>query len=346
MPSMQAWAITRTGPISAASQPLERLTVPIPEPAPGEVLLRVRYCGVCHTELDELEGRTAPPVLPMIPGHQVVGDIIALGKDVTGWQVGARVGVAWIFSACGECAMCRGGQENLCADFVATGRDRPGGYAEYMIADARFCVAIPPALPDLAAAPLLCAGAIGYRSLRLTQLKNGEVLGLTGFGASNHLVLRMARVLFPDSPVFVFARSAQQREFARSLGADWAGDTWQSPPALCRSILDTTPAWSPIVAALQALQPGGRLVVNAIRKQGDDITQLTTIDYPRHLWLEKEIKSVANVTRRDVEDCLALFAQHASILPHTQCYAFDDANAALTDLVAGDSVGAKVIALR
>jgi len=345
MTLMRAWAITRIGPIKPGEKPLERVTLPIPTPAPAEVLLRVRYCGVCHTELDEIEGRTAPPVLPTIPGHQVVGEIVALGSGVTQWQVGARVGVAWIFSACGECALCRRGQQNLCAQFVATGRDRHGGYAEYMIADARYCVAIPPTLPDLVVAPLLCAGAIGYRSLRLTLLQNGDALGLTGFGASNHLVLRMARILFPNSPIYVFARSAQQREFALALGADWAGDTWDVPPALCRSILDTTPAWSPIIAALQVLQPGGRVVVNAIRKQSADIAQLATIDYPRHLWLEKEIKSVANVTKQDVEDCLALFAQHADIAPQTQCYAFDDANVAITDLVAGDSVGAKVIAV-
>lgn len=342
---MYAWAITRIAPIADNPEPLTLLTLPRPVPQAGEVLLRVRYCGVCHTELDEIEGRTPPPALPMIPGHQVVGDIVALGEGVTQWQTGARVGVAWIFSACGECALCRSDQQNLCANFIATGRDRHGGYAEYMIADARFCVAIPPALPDLVAAPLLCAGAIGYRSLRLTQLGNGDVLGLTGFGASNHLVLRMARLLYPDSPIYVFARSAQQREVAMALGADWAGDTWQQPPSLCRSILDTTPAWSPILAALAVLQPGGRVVVNAIRKQGDDVAQLATIDYPRHLWLEKEIKSVANVTRQDVEDCLALFAAHAAIAPETQCYAFADANAAITDLVAGNSVGAKVIAV-
>lgn len=342
---MRAWAITQVGPISAGSKPLELMHLPVPAPAPGEVLLRVRYCGVCHTELDEIEGRTAPPVLPVIPGHQVVGDIVALGAGVTQWQLGARVGVAWIFSACGTCALCRSGQQNLCEHFVATGRDRHGGYAEYMIADADYCVAIPHVLPDLVVAPLLCAGAIGYRSLRLTQLCNGDVLGLTGFGASNHLVLRMARILYPDSPIYVFARSAQQREFALALGADWAGDTWQSPPALCRSILDTTPAWSPILAALQVLQPGGRVVVNAIRKQDDDVAHLATIDYPRHLWLEKEIKSVANVTKKDVEDCLSLFALHPDIAPKTQCYAFADANAAIIDLVAGDSVGAKVIAV-
>ena len=345
MPSMKAWAITRTGPISALSKPLVPLTLPTPDPGVGEVLLRVRCCGVCHTELDEIEGRTAPPVMPMVPGHQVVGDIVALGKGVTQWQVGARVGVAWIFKACGACARCRSGQENLCADFVATGRDRHGGYAEYMVADARYCVAIPQSLPDFVAAPLLCAGAIGYRSLRLTQLGNGEVLGLTGFGASNHLVLSMARVLYPESPIYVFARSSEQREFARALGADWAGDTWDAPPSPCRSILDGTPAWSPIVAALQNLQPGGRVVVNAMRKEDADKAQLASIDYPRHLWMEKEIKSVANVTRQDVEGCLALFAQNAGIAPRTKCYRFDDANAAIIDLAAGNSVGAKVLAI-
>jgi len=313
-----------------------------PEPRDGEVLLEVSVCGVCHTELDEIEGRTPPPRLPAVLGHQVVGRVVAHGAGVASLAVGTRVGVAWIHSACGTCARCRAGMENLCDRFVATGRDVDGGYAERMTVRETFAHPIPDALADLAAAPLLCAGAIGWRSLRLTGLRDGQRLGLTGFGASGHLVLALARRTLPRSEVFVFARSADERAFARELGAAWAGDSDAVAPAPLDAIIDTTPAWKPVLAALANLPPAGRLVINAILKEPHDPPLLASPDYARHRWLEKEIKSVANVTRRDVREMLALAAE-VGLAPEVREYALEDANAALVDLKRGVGRGAKAL---
>jgi propanol-preferring alcohol dehydrogenase len=297
---------------------------------------------VCHTELDEIEGRTPPPRLPIVLGHQAVGRVAAVGPGVTGLREGDRVGVAWIYSACGACPACLAGEENLCPDFVATGRDAGGGYAEAMVVPAAFAHLIPATLSDLEAAPLLCAGAIGYRSLRLANLPAGGRLGLTGFGASAHLVLKMVRHRDPAAEVCVFARSPEERAFARELGAVWAGDTLDRAPAPLDAIIDTTPVWRPIVEALANLTPGGRLVVNAIRKEEIDKEALLTLDYPAHLWMEKEIKSVANVTRRDVRELLALAAE-AGLRPEVEVYGLAEANTALVELKERKIRGAKVL---
>jgi propanol-preferring alcohol dehydrogenase len=283
-----------------------------------------------------------PARLPVILGHQVVGSVIGTGVMVRQWQPGDRVGAAWIFSACGDCEYCLTGRENLCPQFQATGRDRDGGYAEYMKAPAAFVFGIPKIFSDRQAAPLLCAGAIGYRSLRLTKLESGQALGLTGFGASAHLVLKMALHRFPESKVFVFARSERERAFALELGAAWAGDTAERAPVPLDAIIDTTPAWTPIVEALANLAPGGRLVVNAIRKEETDKAALARLEYPSHLWLEKEIKSVANVTRRDVQDFLDLAAT-MGLEPQIQEYPLSAANSALVDLKTRPVAGAKVL---
>lgn len=325
--------------------PLRAADVDDPEPGKGEVLIEVSACGVCHTELDEIEGRTPPPALPVIPGHQVVGRVAVLGAGAGRFAAGARVGVGWIYSACGKCRYCLSGRENLCSDFMATGRDADGGYARLMKAPEAFVHPIPDELGDHEAAPLLCAGAIGYRSLRLTGLDDGGRLGLTGFGASGHLVLKLAQVLYPASEVFVFARSGAEREFARELGAAWAGDTGDRPPEPLDAIIDTTPVWKPVVAALAALAPGGRLVINAIRKEDTDKEALAGIDYPRHLWMEKELKSVANVTRQDIGDFLELAAQHG-FRPEVELYPLADANQALLDLKQRRIRGAKVLDCR
>jgi propanol-preferring alcohol dehydrogenase len=323
-------------------QPLKLADLPVPEPGAGEVLLHVSVCGVCHTELDEIEGRLPPPQLPVVLGHQVVGRIAELGERVTGLKIGDRVGVAWIYSADRECHWCQTGQENLCPEFRATGRDVNGGYAEYMVAPAAFIYAIPERFTDSQAAPLLCAGAIGYRSLRLARISDGDALGLTGFGASAHLVLKMARHRFPHTPVYVFSRTEAEQEFARELGAAWAGDTTEQCPVQLNAIIDTTPAWGPIVHALANLAPGGRLIINAIRKEGHDQDALQGLDYPTHLWLEKEIKSVANVTRQDVSEFLALAAE-IPILSEVQEYPLEEANTALAELKARRIRGAKVL---
>ncbi len=339
---MRAMLLKALGPVREGRPPLIPEQWPDPEPGPGEVLIRVGACGVCHTELDEIEGRTPPPRLPVILGHQAVGRVEALGEGAAGVAVGDRVGVAWIFSACGVCPYCRRGEENLCRFFRATGRDVHGGYAERMTAPADFAHPIPDAFTDAEAAPLLCAGAIGLRSLRLTGLEDGRSLGLTGFGASGHLVLKLVRHRFPNTRVFVFARSEAERAFALELGAAWAGDTADRSPEPLAAIIDTTPAWTPIVEALANLEPGGRLVVNAIRKADTDKQALLRLDYPSHLWLEKEIKSVANVTRDDVREFLR-FAAEIPIKPEVRDYPLQDANQAILDLKAGRGRGAKVL---
>lgn len=332
------------GPVEPGRECVEPVELPCPRPGPGEVLIAVSVCGVCHTELDEIEGRLPPPTLPVIPGHQVVGTVAACGPGVSARKVGDRVGVAWIGSACGRCPACEAGTENLCPSFAATGRDRHGGYAEFMTARADFTAIIPPSLSPAHAAPLLCAGAIGYRSWRLAALRPGGRLGLTGFGASAHLVLKLVRHLRPECEVFVFARSESERAFALDLGACWAGDTAATAPAPLDAIIDTTPAWTPVIEALRNLAPGGRLVINAIRKESRDQAALGALDYPTHLWMEKEVKSVANVARRDVEEFLAI-ASAAGLQPDIEEYGLGDANRALLELKQARIRGAKVLRL-
>jgi len=339
---MRAMVLRQIGPLQEHSNVLDLQYMDTPVPGPHELLIEVSACGVCHTEIDEIEGRTPPPRLPVILGHQVVGRVRSTGDRVTRFRAGDRVGVAWIFSSCGHCAFCRDGKENLCREFLATGRDANGGYAEFMTAQEDFAYAIPPAFTDGEAAPLLCAGAIGYRSLRLSGLRNGQTLGLTGFGASAHLVLKMARQRFPQSRVFVFARSESERTFARELGASWAGDSTEKTPEPLHCIIDTTPIWQSIVEGLKNLEPGGRLVVNAIRKEDADKKAFQNLDYAEHLWMEKEIKSVANVTRADVEEFLSLAAE-IPIKPEIREFPLTGANRALWELKSRLIRGAKVL---
>lgn len=339
---MKAMLLERIVSLRETADPLTLADFPVPVPGENDLLLRVHACGVCHTELDEIEGRTPPPVFPVIPGHQVVGEVVDRGRNVKDIDVGSRRGVAWIHSACGTCSFCRKGQENLCAGFRATGRDVHGGYAEYMVAPAAFTYEIPDVFSSAEAAPLLCAGAIGYRSLMLAGIENGSVLGLTGFGASGHLVLSLARFLYPDSPVVVFARSEREQEFAKKLGAHWSGGTEAEPPESCDAIIDTTPAWLPVITALERLNPGGRLVINAIRKETSDRRLLADLDYERHLWMEKEVRSVANITRSDVREFLGLAAS-MSMKPEIQVYSLNDANRALMEMKNHSIRGAKVL---
>ncbi|MDA8126010.1 MAG: zinc-dependent alcohol dehydrogenase family protein [Deltaproteobacteria bacterium] len=339
---MQAMILTGVSRFAENPAPLVLAEMPEPAPGVGEILIAVSACGVCHTELDEIEGRTPPPVFPVILGHQVVGKIAALGPGARRFRTGDRVGVGWIHSACGTCEDCRAGNENLCQRFQATGRDVNGGYAQFMAVPEAFAYDIPGIFSDAEAAPLLCAGAIGCRSLRLAGLREGQSLGLTGFGASAHLVLKMVRHRFSRAKVFVFARSEPERAFALELGAVWAGATEETPPEPLHAVIDTTPAWKPVVEALKHLTPGGRLVINAIRKEERDKAELLRLDYPAHLWLEKEIKSVANVTRHDISEFLALAAE-IPLRPEVQEYPLTDANRALADLKEGKIRGAKVL---
>ncbi len=338
---MKAMLLTRLVSLRDTETPLAAAQVPIPVPGEGELLIRVSTCGVCHTELDEIEGRTPPPRLPVIPGHQVVGRVVQAPPRSL-FREGDRVGVAWIHSACGTCRHCREGRENLCPSFRATGRDADGGYAEYLAVPEAFAHPLPALFNDAEAAPLLCAGAIGYRSLRLAGLTGEERLGLTGFGASAHLVLKMVRHRYPGAEVFVFARNPVEREFARQLGAAWAGDITEAAPVPLSAIIDTTPAWTPVLHALANLEPGGRLVINAIRKEERDREALLSLDYVAHLWLEKQIRSVANVTRADVAEFLALAAE-IPLRPEVTEFPLAEANRALMELKRGGTRGAKVL---
>ncbi|MBL7032943.1 MAG: zinc-dependent alcohol dehydrogenase family protein [Candidatus Delongbacteria bacterium] len=342
---MKAMILPRCCDLSHNDTPLRMVDLPVPEPREGEILVEVTVCGVCHTELDEIEGRTPPKSFPAILGHQTVGRVVRLGVGADRFQIGDRVGIAWIHSACGSCELCRAGQENLCPDFCATGRDVNGGYAEYTTVPEIYAYHIPDCFSDAEAAPMLCAGAIGYRSLRLAGLRDGQRLGLTGFGASGHLVLKIVRHRFPATEVFVFARSEGERVFARELGAVWVGDSDDRPPQLLHAIIDTTPVWRPIISALGNLVPGGRLTINAIRKEELDKESLLELDYPRDLWLEKEIKSVANVTRADVSEFLELAAE-VPLKPEYQLYPLEEANRALLDLKRRRIRGAKVLQVK
>lgn len=335
---MRAMILRRTVSAGDWEAPLELTDLPQPRPGPQEVLVRVSACGVCHTELDEIEGRTAPPQLPVVPGHEIVGRVAEPGEGASRWNVGDRVGIGWIHHSSGA------DDENLSPEFRATGRDVDGGYAEFVTVPQDYAFAIPGEFTDVQSAPLLCAGAIGYRSLRLTNLHDGEPLGLTGFGASAHLVLQLARHLFPNSPVHVFARDEAAREFALELGAVWAGDTADRSPERLQAVIDTTPAWKPVVEALANLRPAGRLVINAIRKEAGDQEYLKNLSYHDHLWMEREIKSVANITGRDIGEFLPLAAE-AGIRPQVETYPLQEANRALRELKGGRICGAKVLTL-
>ena len=339
---MKAMVMTRVEEIGEGSAPLSLVDLPIPAIGSRDILIKVNVCGVCHTELDEIEGRTPPAELPRVLGHQAVGTVSSCGDQVSELVPGDRVGVAWIFSSCGHCEYCRSGDDNLCPDFKATGRDANGGYAEYLSVPAKFACKIPDNISSHHAAPMLCAGAIGYRSLRLSNLDDGEPIGMTGFGASAHLMMKMIKGLFPSSPVYVFARREEERDFALELGATWAGATDDIPPVALSAIIDTTPAWQPIVSAMSSLRPGGRLVINAIRKETQDQDVLQDLSYERDLWMEKEIKSVANVSRKDVKEFLFL-ASRLEIQPEIQEYDLEQANQALIDLKFAPVRGAKLL---
>ena len=333
---MKAMVINRVSSLKDDASPLDLVELPVPEPGAGEIRIRVAACGVCHTELDEIEGRTAPPRLPVVPGHEVVGRVDKLGAGAARFRIGDRVGVGWIHSSSGAV------DENLSPSFRATGRDADGGYAEYLTVPEGYAYPIPAVFSDVEAAPLLCAGAVGYRSLRLTGIKDGQSLGLTGFGGSAHLVLQLVRHLYPSTKVYVFARDSEARAFALSLGAVWAGDTPERAPVALDAIIDTTPAWRPVVEALANLKPGGRLVINAIRKEERDKEALLALSYGDHLWLEKEVKSVANVTHWDIAEFLPIAAE-IPLRPEVQTYRLEEANRALLELKHGPVRGAKVL---
>ena len=319
-------------------EPLEMVELLDPVPGSRQILVEVSACGVCHTELDEIEGRLVPSLFPIILGHEIVGKVKTLGAGVGSFKPGDRVGIAWIYSSCGKCKFCKRGDENLCYKFQATGLDANGGYAQYMVVGEDFAYHIPERFSDFHAAPLLCAGVIGYRALRLSGIKPGETLGLYGFGASAHIAIQVAK--YWDCKVFVFSRKGKRdhHNLAEKLGADWVGATGETPPEKLDCAIDFTPVGEPVREALGALEKGGRVVINAIRK----INPVPELDYVKHVWHEKEIKSVANVARQDALEFLPLAAE-IGITPEVQEFDLEQANQALVLLKQGKMQGAGVL---
>jgi len=330
---VKAQVLKRIAPVE--TRPLELVEIPAPQPARKEILVKVTACGVCYTELDEIEGRLTSK-LPVILGHEIVGKVTAVGKGTAKYRIGDRVGIAWIHSACGKCRFCRAGLENLCSDFKATGCDADGGYAECTVVSEDFAYPIPARFSDVQAAPLLCAGAIGYRDLRLSGIKPGQTLGLFGFGASAHIVLQLAK--HQGCEVFVFTRGEDHRQLARKLGAIWTGNPEDAPPYKLDCAIDFTPVGETVPMALSVLEKGGRLIIAVIRKR----TPIPPIDYARLLWEEREIKSVANITRQDVLEFLPLAAK-IPILTEVEEFSLEQANDALVSLKEGKVRGAAVL---
>jgi propanol-preferring alcohol dehydrogenase len=328
----------RRSDLPLKKEPLEMVDMSVPKPGAKQILVKVSTCGICHTELDEIEGRLIPSQFPIIPGHEVVGKVEALGSGANRFKVGDRVGIAWIHSSCGQCKFCERGYENLCGQFHATGLDDHGGYAQYTIVSEDYAYPIPDRFSDLQAAPLLCAGVIGYRALRLSGINPGQTLGLFGFGASAHLAIQVAR--YWNCRVFVFTRKGQRdhQDLAVKFGADWVGATDETPPERLDCAIDFTPVGEPVREALRFLEKGGRVVINAIRK----ITPIPELEYSEHIWHEKEIKSVANVTRQDAEEFLPLAAK-IGIVPEIQEFELEQANQALVLLKQGKMQGAGVL---
>lgn len=325
---MKAIVLARIAPIE--EEPLVETELPTPTPENDEILVKVSVCGLCHTDLDEIEGRLPPSTLPIVPGHQIVGTVVQKGPGVVLHEIGDRVGITWLYSSCRACPFCRTGRENLCDRARWTGKDANGGYAEDMVAGQDFAYPIPPAFSDLQAAPLLCAGVIGYRAIQLAQISDGQTIGLFGFGASAHIAIQLIRHEFPKSDVFVFTRGDHHKELARMLGASWTGSPGQEPPVRLDRAIDFTPVGETVRSALSVLNRGGRLVINAIRK----VSPVPELVYERHLWDEKELKSVANVTRTDATEFLPLAAE-IPLYPRVEAIAPEDINHALIRLKQG-----------
>jgi len=303
--------------------PLVSTDLPLPRPDPSQLLLRVLACGVCHTDLHIAEGDLTAPELPLTLGHQVVAEVESVGEAVTGFSIGQRVGVPWMHTTCGQCEFCRRSEENLCEQARFTGLQVDGGFAEFMLTDPQFVLPLPPTLSDLQAAPMLCAGIIGYRALRRADLHPGERLGLFGFGASAHLAIQLARHW--DCEVYVFTRSAQHRRHAESLGAAWTGSAEDKPPAWLDRAVSFAPSGSLVPMALEKLRRGGTLVINAVHS-----SPIPQLPYEL-LYGERTLRSVANATRQDGLEFLQLAAEIPLTASVTE-YPLEDANEALLDV--------------
>lgn len=325
-----------TTPKPANQHPLTLETLPTPEPGPGQVRIRLSHCGVCHTDLHIVEGDIHPPLLPVTPGHQAVGTIDALGEGITERHIGQRVGVPWLYAACGECEYCLRGVENLCENARFTGFHQDGGFAEYMLAEAAYTLPIPESISNRQAAPLLCAGIIGYRSLRKADLQPGERLGLFGFGASAHLTIQVAR--YWDCEVYAFTRSEEHRRHALELGAAWAGGSEDTPPKPLDRAITFAPVGKIVPQALAKLRPGGTLAINAVH-----LSPIPEMPYEL-IYGERTLRSVANATYQDGVEFLELAAQ-IPIRPTTTLYPLEAANQALLDLKESKLNGEAVLAI-
>jgi alcohol dehydrogenase, propanol-preferring len=332
-PTMAAWIVDRPGPMS--THPLRKVERPVPAPGPREIRIRVSVCGVCRTDLHLAEGDLVPRRHGVIPGHEVVGTVDALGPATTRFSIGDRVGIAWLRWTCGDCRFCRRGDENLCVAPRFTGWDDDGGYAEYAIVDERFAYGLPAGIDDTTAAPLLCAGIIGYRALRRANLPPGGTLGIYGFGASAHLAAQVA--LHEGAAVFVMTRAAAARRLAEELGAAWVGGADDAPPRPVDAAILFAPVGTLVIPALRALDRGGTLAVAGIH-----LTDIPALDYAKDLFQERTLRSVTANTRRDGEEFLALAAR-SPLQVTTAAYSLDDAGHALEDLAADRVTGAAVI---
>jgi len=332
---MKAMVLRRAGDISAS--PLQRQEVPTPQPGPGDVLVRVTVCGICRTDLHVIEGELEHPLLPLIPGHQAVGVISQVGASVTERKVGERVGIAWLQGTCGRCEFCVRGRENLCQEARFTGYQVHGGYAEYAVVPERFAYPIPAVFSDQEAAPLLCAGIIGYRALRLSGIQPGQRLGLYGFGASAHIAIQIARHW--GCEIYVSSLTSQHQALARELGAKWVGGASESPPARLHGAIIFAPAGELVPPALRALERGGTLALAGIH-----MSTIPSLDYDHELFGERVLRSVTANTRQDGLDLLR-DAAAIPIKPKTQRFRLEEANQALQDLKAGAIKGAGVLTL-
>ena len=331
---MIAMQLARPQPIDR--QPLAPIERPMPEPGEGEIRIRVHVCGVCHTDLHIVEGDIPHPKLPIVPGHQIAGVVDARGPDTARFREGDRAGVPWLYSTCGACEYCLTGRENLCENARFTGYHVDGGFAETLIVPEAFAYRLPDGFDDLQAAPLLCAGVIGYRALRLSEIKSGQRLGLYGFGASAHIVIQIARHW--GCEVYVFTRSEAHRRHARQLGAAWAGRAEDSPPAAVDSSIIFAPAGSLVPEALRVLRPGGTLAL-----AGVTMSPIPQMPYDR-VYRERTLRSVANATRRDAEELLSLAAE-IPIHSDVEALPLDQANVALRRVKRSEVNGAMVLTM-
>jgi alcohol dehydrogenase, propanol-preferring len=330
---MKAMVLRAFGDIR--ENPLVLSAIPRPEPGPGEVLIKINYCGVCHTDLHTVEGELPEVRLPIVPGHQVVGIVEEPGEGATRFKPGDRVGAAWLYSTCGHCRFCLSGRENLCETARFTGYHANGGYAEHIVVPERFAYPIPGVFRDEEAAPLLCAGIIGYRALKLSGLKPGGRLGLFGFGASAHVAIQVARHWGSD--VYVFSRSEEHRALALKLGAAWAGRAEDEPSAKLESAIIFAPAGGLVPEALLKLDRGGTLALAGIF-----MSPIPELDYGKYIYQERTLRSVANATRKDGEELLQIAAQ-IPIRTTTQIFSLEEANRVLGLLKAGRISGAAVL---